>query len=194
MQPLARRSTAGLGLALIRGGFMIAPLLRPWFLTAASLLVAASAFAQTPPKVGDKVVMPDVRLLDGTLLSASDFAGKPLIVEYWASWCPYCARQNPYFEKLSKAAAGKNLRVLSISIDKDAQAAKDYLSKHGYTFNAAMDSDALLAVFGKRRVIPEVFVVDAQGRLAQVIPGEMFEEDMLELIRFAAPDSAPSRP
>ncbi len=169
---------------------MNAVLIRHCLVTMASLLMATSVHAQTPPKVGDSIVMPEVRLLDGTRLSASDFVGQPLVVQYWASWCPYCARQNPYLEKLSKAAAGKNLRVIAITIDKEPQAATDYMAKHGYTFSAAMDTEALRAVFGKRRVIPEVFVIDAQGRLAQVIPGEMFEEDMLELIRYATPGVA----
>lgn len=158
-------------------------------LLAAGMLAAAAAHAQAPPKVGDKLVMPEVLLLDGTRLSAADFAGKPLVIEYWASWCPYCARQNPHLQKLTEAARDKGLRVLTVSIDKDEQAARDYIAKHGYTFGVAMDSEALRAVFGKRRVIPEVFVLDASGKLVEDIPGEMFEEDVLELLRHAPPRS-----
>ncbi|MBO1018167.1 TlpA family protein disulfide reductase [Achromobacter sp. SD115] len=158
-------------------------------LLAAGMLAAAAAHAQAPPKVGDKLVMPDVQLLDGTRLSAADLAGKPLVVEYWASWCPYCARQNPHLQKLTDAASGKGLRILTVSIDKDEQAARDYIAKHGYTFGVAMDSEALRAVFGKRRVIPEIFVLDANGKLLEAIPGEMFEEDVLELLRHATPRS-----
>ncbi|MGS1109796.1 TlpA family protein disulfide reductase [Achromobacter anxifer] len=158
-------------------------------LLAAGVLAAAAAHAQAPPKVGDQLVMPDVQLLDGTRLSAADFAGKPLVVEYWASWCPYCARQNPHLQKLTEAARGKGLRILTVSIDKDEQAARDYVAKHGYTFGVAMDNEALRAVFGKRRVIPEIFVLDANGKLLEAIPGEMFEEDVLELLRHATPRS-----
>jgi len=158
-------------------------------LLAAGMLAAAAAHAQAPPKVGDKLVMPDVQLLDGTRLSAADLAGKPLVVEYWASWCPYCARQNPHLQKLTEAASGKGLRILTVSIDKDEQAARDYIAKHGYTFGVAMDNEALRAVFGKRRVIPEIFVLDANGKLLEAIPGEMFEEDVLELLRYATPRS-----
>ncbi|HEY9274379.1 TlpA disulfide reductase family protein [Achromobacter sp.] len=158
-------------------------------LLAAGMLAAAAAHAQAPPKVGDKLVMPDVQLLDGTRLSAADLAGKPLVVEYWASWCPYCARQNPHLQKLTEAANGKGLRILTVSIDKDEQAARDYIAKHDYTFGVAMDNEALRAVFGKRRVIPEIFVLDANGKLLEAIPGEMFEEDVLELLRHATPRS-----
>ncbi|QVQ28490.1 TlpA family protein disulfide reductase [Achromobacter deleyi] len=158
-------------------------------LAAGMLATAAAAHAQAPPKVGDRLVMPEVLLLDGTRLSAADFAGKPLVIEYWASWCPYCARQNPHLQKLTEAARDKGLRILTVSIDKDEQAARDYIAKHGYTFGVAMDSEALRAVFGKRRVVPEVFVLDASGKLVEDIPGEMFEEDMLELLRHAPPRS-----
>lgn len=159
------------------------------WLLAAGVLAMASAHAQAPPKVGDTLAMPEVQLLDGTRLSAADFAGKPLVIEYWASWCPYCARQNPYFQKLAEAARDKGLRILTVSIDQDEQAARDYVAKHGYTFGVVMDNAALRAVFGKRRVIPEVFVLDATGKLVEDIPGEMFEEDVLELLRHAPPRS-----
>ena len=74
------------------------------------LLLASAAIAATgllpakalraEPVVGDAVKLPALTLLDGRHLSADYFHGKPLIVEYWASWCPFCARQNPYLQKL----------------------------------------------------------------------------------------------
>jgi len=159
------------------------------FALAGMLLAAAPALslAQAMAKVGDAVSLPEITLLDGRTLPAGHYAGKPVVIEYWASWCPFCARQNPHLQKLTDATRGKGLEVLAISIDKQPGEARDYLAKHAYTFDAAMETDALRAVFGKRRVIPEIFVIDAQGKLAEIIPGEMFEEDVLELARYAKP-------
>lgn len=147
--------------------------------------VACAPLAQAAVKVGDHVTLPEVRLLDGTVLPQGHFDGKPVIVEYWASWCPFCARQNPYMQKLWLKAKDSGLQVLTISIDRVQADAADYLAKHQYTFPAAMETDALRAVFGKRKVIPDIFVVEADGRIAEIIPGEMFEEDVLDLMKYA---------
>jgi len=151
------------------------------------VLLAVPALAQAQAKKGDRVTMPAVTLLDGRALPAGHFDGKPFLVEYWASWCPYCARQNPHIQKLSDAVRGKGMEVLTISIDKKPQDATDYLAKNHYTFDAAMQTDALRAVFGQPKVLPLVFVVQRDGMIAEVIPGEMFEEDVLELASYAHP-------
>lgn len=144
-----------------------------------------SGHAATPEK-GDTVQLPAITLLDGSTLSAQDLNQGPVIIEYWASWCPFCARQNPYLQKLHEQAQGSNLRVLSISIDKKPEDASGYMQNKGYTFPVAMDTPELREVFGKRRVIPKIFVI-TDGKVAEVIPGEMFEEDVLELIEYAGP-------
>ncbi len=156
-------------------------------LLAGAGLAFAAAFASPAlaAKVDDQVALPEIRLLDGAVLPAGHFSGKPVIVEYWASWCPFCARQNPYIEKLWRRAQARGLEVLTISIDSKESDAVEYMSKHQYSFPAAMDTQALRAVLGKRKVVPTIFVIEADGRIAEVIPGEMFEEDVLELIEYA---------
>lgn len=148
------------------------------------LVVPGLAQASTP-KVGDTIELPAVTLFDGTVVPAEVFKGKPVLIEYWASWCPFCNRQNPYWQKLHDSAQGKDIQVLSISIDKKPEDAHDYMRKHNYSFHAAMETPELRQIFGKRRVIPKVFVIDPNGKVLEVIPGEMFEEDVLDLIKYA---------
>jgi len=166
---------------------------------ASAVLVAVCAMgtlmpgpARADPVPGQAIDIPAVRLIDGRTLPAGYFKGQPVVIEYWASWCPFCARQNPYLQKLTVLAREKGLRILTVSIDRADTDARDYVRKHHYTFPVAMDTPELRRVFGKRRVIPQIFVVAADGRLAESIPGEMFEEDVLDLIKYA-PGRAPSR-
>ncbi|MBP6020478.1 MAG: TlpA family protein disulfide reductase [Burkholderiaceae bacterium] len=150
--------------------------------------VAATEVA-TAPVAGDTLVLPEITLFDGTRLPEGYYQGKPLIIVYWASWCPFCARQNPYVEQLYDKARTQGLEVLTISIDRKESEARDYMAKNKYTFPAAMQTPEILAVMGKRRVIPKVFVVGADGKVVEVIPGEMFEEDVLDLIKYAPKQS-----
>ncbi|MEO6959972.1 MAG: TlpA disulfide reductase family protein [Burkholderiaceae bacterium] len=153
----------------------------------AAMLVGllSTSMAQSAPTVGDAVIVPAVTLIDGQKLPAGYFQGKPLIVEYWASWCPFCGRQNPRLQKLTLEAQKTGLQILTVSVDRKESDAKDYIQEHHYTFPVAMETPELLKVFGRRDVIPEIFVVAADGKLAEVLSGELPEEQLAGLIKYA---------
>jgi thiol-disulfide isomerase/thioredoxin len=151
----------------------------------AALLAALPLLAAAAPAPPDVVRWGDVRLVDGRVIKAGDLVGKTVVVEFWASWCPFCAKQNPYIEKLHRAHGGKDLVVLTFTLDRTDDAALDYLKRHGYTFAAARSNREIEGWFGGRRTLPEVYVVDPKGRVVFRETGEMFEEDIAALARFA---------
>ncbi len=136
-------------------------------------------------EIGDRVNWSDVTLVDGRVLRAADLRGKAVVVEFWATWCPFCARQNPYVQKLHAQQGGRGLVVLTFSIDKDADLVRKYMSERRYTFDAAMANPQSDAWFGRRKALPELYVVDEAGRIVFKELGEMFEEDVAGLARFA---------
>lgn len=155
-------------------------------LTGALLLVATSARAQAAGEVGSVVAWRDITLLDGRTLKAAELSANAVVVQIWASWCPFCGAQNPHVQKLHDAHANRGLKVLAFSIDRTEQAAKEYLAKRGYTFNVAMRTANVDRWFGSNRSVPETYVVDATGKIVFVHRGEMFPEDIAALSRFAA--------
>jgi len=159
------------------------PALHHWIFALTLALSPLLAGAQATPA---PVRWTDVQLVDGRVLKASELAGKTVVVEFWASWCPFCAKQNPHIEKLHKAQGGKGLVVLTFTLDRTDDAAREYLSKHGYTFAAARSTREIEGWFGGRRTLPEVYVIDPKGRIVFKETGEMFEEDIAALARFAA--------
>lgn len=154
-------------------------------------LLAAALLALSLPcgaaLARERIVWSDLELIDGRVLKASELAGKTVIVEFWASWCPFCKKQNPLFQTFYEAQRGNpQLAVLSFSIDKTPAAARDYLAAHRYTFPAALAGPQSERWFGKRKTLPEIYVVDPQGRIVHTELGEMFEEDLAALARFGA--------
>jgi len=146
--------------------------------------LSAQAATGSAAKVGDRVEWRDVALIDGTVLPARALAdGPPVVVEFWASWCPFCKRQNPLLQALADRHRGA-LTVLTFSIDKDPSKARAYMKEHGYTFAAAMTGPDAERWFGKREGLPELFVVD-RGRIVFREIGEMFPEDVASLGRYA---------
>jgi thiol-disulfide isomerase/thioredoxin len=151
---------------------------RLWVLLALPLMLAATAAR------ADTVRWTDITLLDGRKLSASELNSKTVVVQMWASWCPFCMRQNPHIQKLHDAAGGR-LIVLGLSIAKEPGTEIEYMRKRGYSFAAAMAPKEVEQWFGKRRTLPEVYVVAPGGKVVFREDGEMFPEDIAALIRFA---------
>jgi thiol-disulfide isomerase/thioredoxin len=136
---------------------------------------------------GDRHVQwTDVALIDGSVLRAADLQAQAVVVEIWATWCPFCMRQNPHVQKLHETAGGKGLRVLTFALDNDVELIRDYQRRHGYTFAAARITPQVERWFGTRRGLPELYVVDKRGRVVLREEGEMFPEDVAALARFAA--------
>lgn len=145
---------------------------------------AAQAARGAAAKVGERVDWRDVTLLDGTILPVATLErGPPVVVEIWASWCPFCRRQNPHLQALADRHRG-TLTVLALSIDKDPAKARAYMKEHGYTFAAAMAGPDTEGWFGQREGLPEIYVVE-RGRIVFREIGEMFPEDLAALARYA---------
>ncbi|AQW30362.1 TlpA disulfide reductase family protein [Ralstonia syzygii subsp. celebesensis] len=166
--------------------------IRRW-LAAVMVPMALAAGAARAVEVGDTVTLPDVQLLDGTRVPGEAWRGHPVIIATWASWCPYCALQNPRLQKLYDATRDTDLRLLTISIDANPQLAGDYVAKRGFTFPVTMESDALCAATGPRKGLPELLVLDADGRVVKKETGEMLEDDVADLARYAHGAKAPAR-
>jgi thiol-disulfide isomerase/thioredoxin len=144
----------------------------------------AVPIAATAADVGQRIQWADVPLLDGRTLASADLRGRVVVVEFWASWCPFCKKQNPLLQELYAAHAKRGLQVLTFSIDKDPAKARAYVAEHGYTFPAAMGDAAVARQFEPRRGLPELYVVDGDGRIVVRESGEMFPEDVRALARF----------
>jgi thiol-disulfide isomerase/thioredoxin len=134
--------------------------------------------------VGESVAIPATTLIDGTVIKPEHWKGKVLIVERFATWCPFCKVQNPKLEKLLRAHKGKGLEVLALSIDKNAAEVPKYMLQHGYTFNAAMMTPEWQKALGDVKGLPVTWVIGRDGKLKQVESGELLDEDVAELARW----------
>ncbi len=147
--------------------------------------LAASPLLLRAAAPGEMVQWPAVTLLDGTRWTGAQSQDRAVVVVFWSTTCPFCKRHNAHVEKLRLAAAGKPLELLTIARDKDPQAVARYLMRNELNFAVTLDSQPMAAALSMRNLIPLTVTVDRQGRLKQVIPGEMFEEDVLDLQKLA---------
>ncbi len=146
------------------------------------LLIPGLVSAMT---IGQTVELGKLETFAGTSYSLPANNTKNTLVMIWASWCPFCQRQNVYLEKFVKQVPPNSINIITISIDKNPKLAKDYMSKHGYTFQAAMMTPELNKSFGKVKGVPIVLILDKNNKIIHQEMGEMFEEDFADLKRFA---------
>lgn len=162
----------------------MARLTLPLLMAAALLLGAGAAQAL---QVGDPVVLPDIKLHDGSVLRAADLKGKVVVLQYWAAWCPFCKNTMPHLQKLYEANKAKGLEVIVLSIDKTEREAVDALRERGFTFRAGMAGEQVNRVFGRLRGLPVTYVLGRDGRLARQEMGELFAEDVAEFADLLKP-------
>lgn len=124
---------------------------------------------------------PEIILLDGRRFDPASWHGRPAIVVFWATYCPFCKRHNARIDKLYRATLGQPLQVLGVALDNDDESVRRYLAVNAYSFPVAMDGGRLRKRLTQRRVIPMTCVLDRHGRVVQAIPGEMSEEDVFGL-------------
>ncbi len=140
-------------------------------------------------QVGQAVPWPNIALLGGGRFGPEQAAGHVVVVVFWTTTCPFCRRHNQHVEKLHRAALAapaKRLRVLGVARETDRDAVARYAQAQGYSFPITLNQAGLAQLLSPRRVVPMTVVVDRQGRLKQALAGEMFEEDLLELLALAA--------
>lgn len=134
--------------------------------------------------VGDSIKIDKLLLLDGGQLNAADIKGKYLVVQVWATWCPYCRRQNVNLKELVRRTQGGNLLVVGLSVDQAQDTVLNYVKQNDINFPIAMMTPELDRAIGKRRGIPELYVIDPSGRVLQKDVGQMVDLDVYELARF----------
>ena len=157
----------------------------PAALPALGTLLGAGAATAAPAQPGERVVWPDVPVLGGGSFGAAQAAGRAMVVVFWSTTCPFCRNHNRHVQKLHHAAQGKALAVLGVARETDPAVVQAYARAQGYEFPITLHTRPLAEALSTRNVIPLTVVVDRQGRLKQVLPGEMFEEDVLELLALA---------
>jgi peroxiredoxin len=112
-----------------------------------------------------------VALLRGEPLKLSEQRGKPVMINFWATWCAPCREEMPAMERLYRRHRERGFVLLAVSVDADASLVRPFLEQHKLTFPVALDSKMSLANAYGVRALPSSFLVDRDGNLAAVALG-----------------------
>jgi len=152
---------------------------------AAALIAACAANARADQiaQVDQPAPEVDVKLLSGKVLKAKDLRGKVVINLVWATWSPAARMELPQIQKLYQAYRDRGLEVLALSIDESAAEAREFWRERGYSFPAAMRSDAFFERYGRVSTTPMFYIVDRQGVLRHRIAGTVDPDKLESLVK-----------
>ncbi|MBV4357242.1 TlpA family protein disulfide reductase [Pinibacter aurantiacus] len=139
------------------------------------LIVRINAALYPPPQKGMPV--PDVQLRDinGKSVKLSDFKGRYVLLDFWASWCPPCRKNGPVLKTIA-AQYKKNLQIVGISIDNNLTAWRDAIKEDGLTWVNLCDAklgNNSAAMHYKITSVPHYFLIDASGKLIMETSGDL---------------------
>jgi peroxiredoxin len=112
--------------------------------------------------------------MDGKMVSLSDFRGKVVLVNIWATWCRSCVDEMPSMEKLYQKLIGEDFEILAVSIDSlGAEVVAPFMKKYKLTFPALIDSAGAIRMGYRTTGVPESFIIDKDGILVKKIIGSL---------------------
>lgn len=133
-------------------------------------LVALSACnSGRPPRIGETA--PDFTVTDSQrTVSLSQFRGKPVVLNFWASWCPPCVEEMPSLVQLQKTL-GKKVTIVAVSEDADDGAYKQFVRDHNVDLLTVRDPKETANVLYGTFKFPETYVIDKDGKIVRKFIG-----------------------
>ena len=135
-----------------------------------------------------------MRLLDGGEFRLSDHQGVPLVINFWASWCPPCRQESPAFERQWRRYGDSGIQFVGVDIQDDVSDAEAYVREFGLTFPNGLDADGKITIDYGVIGLPVTFFVGSsgivEGRWVGAIPEDKLEEWVKTLIADSPQDGA----
>jgi peroxiredoxin len=110
--------------------------------------------------------------LSGQLVSLASYRGKPVLLDFWATWCTPCRTDGSSLDKLQRKYGGKDLAIVGISVDEVPEVVKKFLAKYPHEFPVVMTSENEFPRPYQVNVIPTYVVIDADGKITSVEEGD----------------------
>lgn len=114
-------------------------------------------------------------------MEASDFRGTPLVLSFWASWCPFCIEEMPDLERVHRRF-GEAVAFLGVDLQDDRGLASDLIDRTGVTYPIAEDPSGSLFADTRGLGMPTTLLVTADGHVARRITGPVSDDELERLV------------
>lgn len=154
-----------LALVLIIGGYAIG-----------NTLYASSAVL----KAGDKPPAFNLLGLDGSVHNSSDYGGKPLIINFWGTFCPPCRAEMPALQNVYEKWKGEGVQLIGINLSEDKLSVESYIRQVGVRFPILLDRNRQTEKQYGLRQYPTTFFVYPDGTIEDIVIGGPLTEEQIQ--------------
>ncbi len=122
--------------------------------------------------------------LNGEAVSLSDYKGKKVILNFWATWCPPCKAEMPHMENFYKDNS-ENVEILAVNLmntESNRENVQEFIEEYGLTFPILLDESGELGKEYRAVTIPTTYMINTEGVIHHRVVGPMDEEMMTNLV------------
>ncbi|HEX6988713.1 MAG TPA: TlpA disulfide reductase family protein [Bacillota bacterium] len=131
------------------------------------------------PVVGRRAPDFNLQLLQGGTVNLAQFRGRPVLLNFWASWCPPCVEEMP---ALQQVAGEGRAAVLAVNVGESGSEAAAFLRRHDIDLPVALDGQGELITRYRVAGLPQTFFIDADGVIRHVERGAMTYQEILTIL------------
>jgi cytochrome c biogenesis protein CcmG/thiol:disulfide interchange protein DsbE len=163
--------------------------IRTFLVRASTLLLTLGAIASAVGQPAVRAILqpaserkaaPLLTLKDsyGKTISLTDYRGKVVLLDFWATWCTGCKMEIPWFSQFQKAYGAQGFAVVGVSMDESGwTVVKPFLAETHVTYPILLGNDSIAQRFGIQS-LPDTFLIDRRGRVATAYEGLVDKNDI----------------
>ena len=153
--------------------------------------------AKLKPVGKNGAVAPDFELqsLDGKQVRLSDYRGKAVLLNFWATWCAPCKIEMPWFVDLQKQYASQGLQVIGVAMDDSGEdAIAKFAKEMGVNYPVLIGKESVGDAYGGVEFLPTTFFIDRQGKVVERVFGLVGHSDIEDNVKKAlGPGASPAQ-
>jgi len=148
------------------------------------LLLLAALHPLSFGQTGQKAPQLALKDLRGRDLRLSDYLGKVVLVNFWATWCPPCRAEVPDLVKMQREYKGRGLRVIGVTYPpQTAEEVRQFIRELRINYPVALGTKETKALFDQSETLPVTVVIDREGNFRELIEGILLPEEFEQKIK-----------
>jgi peroxiredoxin len=124
---------------------------------------------------------------DGKEKKLSDYKGKVILLNFWATWCPPCKKELPALSQISTELKDKDFKMIGVSVDDNMEVLNTFLKSNSLSYTIVFEPNQLVTKYmnatgQNQNVVPQTYLIDKNGKVVETILGARSKQDFLDLI------------
>jgi cytochrome c biogenesis protein CcmG/thiol:disulfide interchange protein DsbE len=132
------------------------------------LVAILSTFAEHAPSSPSRTAAPEFKLQDanGAVVKLSDYRGKVVLLDFWATWCGGCRTEMPWFMEFERSYRDRGFAVVGVSMDEDGwRAVKPFIAERKINYRVLLGNERIARLYGGLEALPVTLLIDRDGKI-----------------------------